>query len=691
LGNDDDARDALHNTMAKAWEALRRDEPDVPLRAWLFRIAHNEALSLARSRRAHRDLDATQAISARTVDETFALRQRLAELEADLAALPERQRSALVLRELCGLGHAEIAAVLATSSATARQAIYEARVGLHEAALGREMTCAAVQRALSDGDRRTRRRRRIRGHLRSCQACASFDSLLRQRPGQLAALVQPLPTATSAGVLARLVSHGGAGAGSSVAVGTTGAVGALGSLSSAVATKLVVASVVVIVGGATELGRVMDSTSPAATAAIAPSAGGPPVGGAPGRRSAPVWAIDAALASAVSTARGDRAHAAPDAHPVGGEANAPLATVAGPDDPAGVPASDATLDPGSHVGPQTATAVSDPIQAAEQRPSPLPATPPGGFEDVQAEPRPSGLPATPPGGSADVQTEPGPVSPGRPVVEPERQSPAADAGGRAASDASVEARPSRTAIDTPAPASNVRAGNERPVPPAVTDRSGDRPEGAAGEQRRPAAEPRPMAEPRSAADHSRRAEEGPPAPQRSAADPSRRAEEGPPAPQRSAADPSRRAEEGPPAPQRSAADPSRRAETGPPAPQRSAADPPRRAETGPPAPQRPAAEPPHDPSRRPAQEEGPPGPTSQARGPADNGDSRDQLRAASTSPPPKAPRPIEPAPGGDQRANGGDDTAPVPGGQPALPAQSPTAQPAPAVTRPTTNGHPSVG
>jgi RNA polymerase sigma factor (sigma-70 family) len=193
LGNDDDARDALHNTMAKAWEALRRDEPDVPLRAWLFRIAHNEALSLARGRRANRGLDEAQAISASTLEDTFALRQRLGELEADLAALPERQRSALVLRELCGLGHDEIAAVLVISSATARQAIYEARVGLHEAALGREMTCAAVQRVLSDGDGRTRRRRTVPGHLRSCQACSAFERLLRQRPGELAALVRRSP------------------------------------------------------------------------------------------------------------------------------------------------------------------------------------------------------------------------------------------------------------------------------------------------------------------------------------------------------------------------------------------------------------------------------------------------------------------------------------------------------------------
>src|SRR5207247_1205100 len=75
---------------------------------------------------------------------------------------------------------------------------------------GRQMTCAAVQRALSDGDGRTRRRRRIRGHLRTCHACSSFEGLLRQRPAQLAALVPPLPAAASVGLLARLLSHGSA-------------------------------------------------------------------------------------------------------------------------------------------------------------------------------------------------------------------------------------------------------------------------------------------------------------------------------------------------------------------------------------------------------------------------------------------------------------------------------------------------
>jgi len=694
LGNDDDARDALHNTMAKAWEALRRDEPDVALRAWLFGIAHNEALSLVRGRRAHRDLDETQAMSASTLEETFDLRQRLAELEADLAALPERQRSALVLRELCGLGHSEIAAVLAISSATARQTIYEARLGLHEAAAGREMTCAAVQRALSDGDGRTRRKRRIRGHLRSCRACSSFEGVLRQRPNQLAALVPPLPTAASVGVLARLLSHASAGAGSSTAGGATGALGALANLTSGVATKLLVASVVVV-GGAAELGRVVDPTPPAATAATLPSAGRPLVGGDPWPRSMPEYAMDAARASADSAALGDRAHAPVPAHAIGREPNEPSATVAGRDDAAGVPATDVGLEHGPDREPETAAPVSDPIQSAPtgQRPSGLSGTPPVASEDGQAAYRPASPAASPPGGSDRLSPDIPSASPSTnaadggakgALVEPQRQSPAADAAGRASSGASVEARPSRPAVDPPTSAPNASAGNQRPASQAVADPSGRRPEGAAGEQR-PAsqalADPSDR-RPEGAAGEQRRSAEPPASP--AVPDPPRRPPEGPPDQPRPAADPPRDPSKRPAAgTQRPAspvvADPPGHRPERKPGQQRPSAEPPAspavadrtgRPPEGPRGQQDPAAEPARDPSARPSPATGSSRPTVDSPGPTGNGGSPDQPPNASAPQPPKARRSSQPAPGGDHVVKGGDSAATVVVGQSAAPAPS---------------------
>jgi RNA polymerase sigma factor (sigma-70 family) len=480
LGHDEDARDALHNTMAKAWEALRRHEPDVPLRPWLFRIAHNEAISLLRGRRAHAELDETHPISATSIEEALDLRQRLADLEADLAALPERQRSALLLRELCGLGHDDIAAVLVISSATARQTIYEARLALHEAAAGRQMTCAAVQRALSDGDGRTRRRRRIRGHLRTCQACSSFEGVLRQRPAQLAALVPTLPTATSVGLLARLLSHGSApGAASSTATGTTGGIGALANLASGVATKLAVGSVVVIVGGATELERVAGPTPPTATAAVLPRAGGPAVGGDWWQPSTLEPATGAARGSTHAAAPADRVQPAVPARVTAHESNGPPAGVAGRDDAAGVPGDEVSVERGPDPEPQTATPVTGPVHGASaERPSGLSVTPPGASEGVQPEPRPASPAASPPHGSDGAPPEMRPPSPGADaaaggskgaLVEPPGRSPGADAGGRASSGVSVEARPSRPAVDPSAQGPNGAKGKQRPASAAPAD------------------------------------------------------------------------------------------------------------------------------------------------------------------------------------------------------------------------------
>ena len=175
LADDDDALDALQNAMVKVWNALVREEAHAPPRAWLFRIAHNEAVGMLRLRRPYSALQEDQAPATSSLDETVETRLRLARLRTDLEALPERQRSALLLRELCGLPHVEIAYILDVSPATARQTIYEARLALHEAEAGRKLSCDVVRRALSDGDGRRLRARKLRGHLRDCATCCRFS------------------------------------------------------------------------------------------------------------------------------------------------------------------------------------------------------------------------------------------------------------------------------------------------------------------------------------------------------------------------------------------------------------------------------------------------------------------------------------------------------------------------------------
>src|SRR3954468_8355521 len=56
LRHEEDAQDALQSTMVKAFAALQSDQREIDLKPWLFRIAHNEAISILRRRRETEEL-----------------------------------------------------------------------------------------------------------------------------------------------------------------------------------------------------------------------------------------------------------------------------------------------------------------------------------------------------------------------------------------------------------------------------------------------------------------------------------------------------------------------------------------------------------------------------------------------------------------------------------------------------------
>ena len=206
LRHEEDAQDALQNTFTRAFAALQDERRDFELRPWLFRIAHNEAISILRRRKSTDEL--SDIADERPFEDTIADREELRLLQMDLADLPERQRAALVLRELNGLSHAEIGVVLELSAGAVKQAIFEARSALFSCREGREMECQDVRRMLSDGDGRVLRGRGLRAHLRSCPDCNRFKADLAQRPRALKALVPPLPVGAAAALLGELLGVG---------------------------------------------------------------------------------------------------------------------------------------------------------------------------------------------------------------------------------------------------------------------------------------------------------------------------------------------------------------------------------------------------------------------------------------------------------------------------------------------------
>jgi RNA polymerase sigma factor (sigma-70 family) len=221
--DDGDAQDALQSTLASAFAALKQGRRDAPVRPWLFRIAHNEAISLIRRRR-ERELSDPPEQFGPSAEQVAGERARLGLLVADLRELPDRQRGALVMRELSGLSHEEIALALGISVGAAKQTVFEARRSLLKFVEGRAMACEEVRRTISDADGRALRGRRMRAHLRDCGGCAAFAAAIPTRGADLRAIAPPLPALAAAGLLARAL---GSGHGGGVAAGATGkAVGA---------------------------------------------------------------------------------------------------------------------------------------------------------------------------------------------------------------------------------------------------------------------------------------------------------------------------------------------------------------------------------------------------------------------------------------------------------------------------------
>lgn len=248
LGNPEDAQDALQNTMVRVLRALPGEKRKIALRPWLYRVTRNESLSLIRARVPAAELTEDCVPPELAADIQAEHREEVRTLVADLATLPEMQRSALVLHELSGLSHEQVSEAMQRSPRASRQAIYEARLALQDLREGRDMDCDYVRSLISEGDGRVMRGRKVRSHLRGCRGCSDFELGIRYRRAQLGLLAPPLPTAAASGLIAATLGGGVAGTG--LAGAGSGALGATGGSVALKSIGIVGASLAIGAGGA---------------------------------------------------------------------------------------------------------------------------------------------------------------------------------------------------------------------------------------------------------------------------------------------------------------------------------------------------------------------------------------------------------------------------------------------------------
>ena len=207
-----DAHDVVQDVLLAAHGTLLRDDRPVALRAWLYRLTLNRAIDEIRRAR-HGEVELPEDRGDAGAGDPAAVlsrRETLHELVEDIAALPERQRTALLARELDGASAEQIGGELGLSTAGAQMLIVRARDGLVKVRDARDAECPDIREELALArERGVRPSEHVRRHVSGCHACAAYDKDLRRLRRRMRALLPPgwlLPAALLGGKAA-----GGAG------------------------------------------------------------------------------------------------------------------------------------------------------------------------------------------------------------------------------------------------------------------------------------------------------------------------------------------------------------------------------------------------------------------------------------------------------------------------------------------------
>jgi RNA polymerase sigma factor (sigma-70 family) len=236
--------------MLKALRALPGEQRRIDLKPWLYRVAHNEAISMLRELRRHEPLDLAAPSQAPGPQQALEERERIRTLLADLTRLSDQQRGALLMKEVGDLDYAQIGAALEISPGAARVAVHKARLALVQQSEGRDMACDAVRQKISAADGRVLAARRMRSHLRACTACREFRDSISVHSTQLQAVAPFAAAPVALRILDSVLPAGGEATGNGgLAALLTGGGGKLAG-GSVAAKAMAVGVATVAVGGA---------------------------------------------------------------------------------------------------------------------------------------------------------------------------------------------------------------------------------------------------------------------------------------------------------------------------------------------------------------------------------------------------------------------------------------------------------
>lgn len=128
LGAGGEAEEAAQDVFFKFYQKLGSFDEERAVEPWLFRIAWNTCRDRLRRRRVTVELTDGAAAVPALGDAGLVL----GELRAAISRLPDRERAALLLREVEGLETEEVAVRMGSTAVTVRSQISRARARLRE-------------------------------------------------------------------------------------------------------------------------------------------------------------------------------------------------------------------------------------------------------------------------------------------------------------------------------------------------------------------------------------------------------------------------------------------------------------------------------------------------------------------------------------------------------------------------------
>ena len=139
MGNEADALDATQDALIAVTRGLKRFDGRARFTTWSYRVVTNACLDELRRRKRRPDpgLDEQpEAVQVAPGPATDSMVIDRLDVDAALQQIPEDFRTAVVLRDLCDLGYAEIAESLGIPPGTVRSRISRGRAALAQLLAG---------------------------------------------------------------------------------------------------------------------------------------------------------------------------------------------------------------------------------------------------------------------------------------------------------------------------------------------------------------------------------------------------------------------------------------------------------------------------------------------------------------------------------------------------------------------------